>query len=286
MDRRTARTAAGCLLALLGAVPLSLLAAPPAAASCGSITYEGAPGPAPATPALPPAPPSHDCASTAPQSAAAVAIAAALATAVAYGVRLYRAGAATGTAGLDTDWVIGVLALQGHGPQRHLFPDTAALKARKGRPKFHDGDRSNPKLRNSGHVSTKLHVDPACDKGTCVREVRLNGGTKKHSCGDYATKFHHAADFVRAEEFLRERALNTGIGDPEASIEEIFGPGDHSGRFEGYYVDPANPLDADESVNLLPVDFRDGYITAFYEHTPDGFTLTTMYPSPHPGRHP
>lgn len=284
MNRRTARlTVVRWLVALVGAVLFWLLNAPTAAAACGTITYEKGPDPAAAEPPGLPELPSHVCVSTLPNAASVAAVAVALAAGTAHGLRLYRNGATTGTTGLDTEHVIRALALQGHGPQRHLFPDTAAVQARKGQPRYQD---RSPLLKLNGHVKTQGHVDPACDKGTCTKEVMPNGKTPDHYCGDYSTKFRHPADFVRAEAYLREKALRGSTDAVPATIEEIFGPGDHTARFEGYYVDPANPQNDDESVNLLPVDFGDGLITAIYKQTTDGIRLLTMHPSPATGRHP
>ncbi|MEU7725838.1 hypothetical protein AB0B78_11415 [Streptomyces sp. NPDC040724] len=284
MRGRTTRLTAPWLVTFVGSLLFWLLTVPTAAASCGSVTYEGAPAPATAEPPDGPELPSHVCVSTLPNTASIAAAAAALAAATAHGIRLYRSGATTGPAGPDTERVIRALALQGHAPQRHLFPDTAALKARKGRPVYKDG---SPKLKPSGHVRTRDHVDPACDRGTCTKEVLPDKSTlSDHFCGDYATKFRDPADFVRAEAHLREKALRGSPDLVEATIEEIFGPGDHTARFEGYYVDPANPKNADGSINLLPVDLRGGHISAIYKQAPDGIWLLTMHPSPQDERHP
>ncbi|MFJ8011328.1 hypothetical protein [Streptomyces sp. NPDC096339] len=288
MNGRTARSAARWLVAFVGAVLFWLLHAPTAAASCGTITYEGGGDPAPAKPPGLPELPTHRCVSMLPNAGSVAAVSAALIAATAHGIRLYRNGAppdgAGGTSGLDTDRVVRALALQGHAPQRHLFPDAGALRARKGRPKYKDGALV---LRLNGHVKTKDHVDPECDKGICTKEVKPYASTlSDHFCGDYATRFRHAADFVRAEAHLREKALRDGGDTARATIEEVFGPGDHTARFEGYYVDPADPENDDGSVNLLPADFRGGHIIARYRQTPDAIWLVTMHPSPRSGRHP
>ncbi|MGW6569499.1 hypothetical protein [Streptomyces sp. NPDC054975] len=179
----------------------------------------------------------------------------------------------------ETDAKIAELEKQGHGPQRHLHPTTEALKDRTGEPKTDAND--DVVIKNNGHVRTINHVNP--ETGT-TQEPTADGGTKPHFCGDYATKFSNPEDYVRAEEYLRAKALESGDPKVEASIEDIFGPGDHSDRFEGYYVDPSDPQAADDSVNHLPVDFQDGSIFAVYDRgTGD---LKTMYPSPEPGRHP
>ncbi|MGW2017575.1 hypothetical protein [Streptomyces sp. NPDC001927] len=179
----------------------------------------------------------------------------------------------------ETDAKIAVLEKQGHGPQRHLHPTTEALKDRKGEPKTDADD--NVLLKGNGHVKTENHVNPETGK---TEDVTPDGKSKAHFCGDYATKFTNPEDYVRAEEYLRDKMIETGDPKVTASIEEIFGPGDHSARFEGYYVDPNSPTAADGSVNHLPVNFEDGYINAVYDRETDG--LKTMYPNPEQGRHP
>ncbi|MGW1777863.1 hypothetical protein ACWCQQ_01815 [Streptomyces sp. NPDC002143] len=179
----------------------------------------------------------------------------------------------------ETDAKIGELEKQGHGPQRHLHPTSEALKERKGEPKTDAND--DVVIKNNGHVRTINHVNP--ETGS-TQDVKPDGTTSPHRCGDYATKFTNAEDYVRAEEYLREKAIDSGDFKVTASIEEIFGPGDHSDRFEGYYVDPDDPTGTDDSVNHLPVDFEDGHIVAVYN--PGTGDLHTMYPDPEPGRHP
>lgn len=179
----------------------------------------------------------------------------------------------------ETDAKIAELEKQGHGPQRHLHPTTEALKDRKGEPKTDADD--NVMLKGNGHVKTKNHVNPETGK---TEDVTADGKTKAHFCGDYATKFTNPEDYVRAEEYLRTKAIESGIPEAEASIEEIFGPGDHSDKFEGYYVDPGDPKADDDSVNHLPVDFEGGHIVAYYDATTGD--LDTMFPNPEPGRHP
>ncbi|GAA3082981.1 hypothetical protein GCM10020000_81310 [Streptomyces olivoverticillatus] len=179
----------------------------------------------------------------------------------------------------ETDVKIAEFESQGHGPQRHLHPSTEALKARKGEPKV--DDNGDVKFKGNGHVETKRHVNPETGR---VNDVKANGGTRPHGCGDYATKFESAEDYVKAEQYLREKAERTGKPKVNATVEEIFGPGDHSDKFEGYYVDPTNPKNKDGTVNHLPVDFREGRIVAEFNESTGG--LHTMYPDPRAGRHP
>ncbi|GHG78718.1 hypothetical protein [Streptomyces griseocarneus] len=179
----------------------------------------------------------------------------------------------------ETDAKIAEFESQGHGPQRHLHPSTEALKARKGEPKA--DDNGNVKFKGNGHVETKRHVNPETGR---FNDVKANGGTRPHGCGDYATKFDNAEDYVKAEQYLRQKAEQTGKPKVNATIEEIFGPGDHSDKFEGYYVDPANPKNEDGTVNHLLVDFRKGRIIAEFNESAGG--LHAMYPDPRAGRQP
>lgn len=176
------------------------------------------------------------------------------------------------------DTRISELETQGHGPQRHLHPSTEALKERKGEPKLDaNGDAI---LKNNGHIKTENHVDP----DPTASKTNSDGTPNKHFCGDYATKFISAQEYVYAEQVMRDKAYTTADPNPSATIDEVFGLGGHSEKFEGYYVDPNEPLNADGSVNYLPVDFHNGLIIARFN--PETGDLITMYPDPNPERHP
>ena len=162
---------------------------------------------------------------------------------------------------------VGELRNEGHGPQRHLDPTDDQLKARKGDPVLNP-QSGEPVLKDNGHVRSQNQIDPMT--GTTVDGV--HGGV--HRCGDYATRFDSAEDYVAADRFLRARAAESGDPIVDAPISDVLGPDGHD-RLSGYYLDPA------ARGELKPVDFAGGAIRAVYQRDVSGdLTLITMYPNP------
>jgi hypothetical protein len=157
---------------------------------------------------------------------------------------------------------------EGHGPQRHHDPTNEQLAARMGDPIL-DPQTGQPELKGNGHVKAQNHIDPMT--GTTVDGV--HGGM--HRCGDYATRFDSAEDYVAADRFMRSR-VSDNQPVVKAPISDVLGPDGHD-RVTGYYRDPAAPGE------LKPVDFTGGNIVAVYNRDVNGtLTLYTMYPDPVP----
>lgn len=157
---------------------------------------------------------------------------------------------------------------EGHGPQRHVDPSDDQLRARLGRPVI-DETTGNPKLRADGHVRAEEQVDPM----TGTTEDGVDGGV--HRCGPFATRFDEARDYVRADEYLRDRFGTEGDVQGRVPIEDVLGPAGHT-RMTGFYTDP-------QTLEHKPVDFSGGSIFAMYDRDDTGAPkLFTMYPDPAP----
>ncbi|MFC9236174.1 hypothetical protein ACFTZK_06880 [Streptomyces decoyicus] len=195
------------------------------------------------------------------------------------------------------------LRRQGHGPQRHLDPTDDMLKDRLGTPtgpKDANGDLlkdddDNPRIaRQGGYVQTEKKIDPVHGPNATERlgnDAYLDAETgKKHKCDSFSTAFKEdqGEAFMYADEHARgridgdrTRMPNSNRHEVVFSPEDAWGPGDHSQKFRGFYIDPDNPMNADESVNYKPVDFQHAKIKAIY--APDGnggHKLVTMFPEP------
>ncbi|MFC7897517.1 hypothetical protein [Streptomyces sp. NPDC057381] len=161
---------------------------------------------------------------------------------------------------------------EGHAPGRHLYPDAQALQDRLGTPKLDSS--GNPRLNSAGHVKSEKNIDPLNGK----RVDAVTG--RKHRVGSYATRFDHAEDMVKADQYFRDEIQRTGEPpNTELPIEDVLGPEGHE-RFTGFYRSPVNLNE------FLPVDFEGGTIRAVYRFENGDWKLTTMYANPAPGRHP
>ncbi|KPC62904.1 hypothetical protein [Streptomyces chattanoogensis] len=195
---------------------------------------------------------------------------------------------------------------QGHGPQRHLDPTDDMLKDRLGEPtrakdpqgKLIEENGDWKYTRQRGYMQSQNKIDPV--HGPNARE-RLHPDDlyldaekkgKPHKCDAFSTAFKEdqGEAFVYADEHAKgkidgERTRIRGSDRHQVifSPEDAWGPGDHRDKFRGFYIDPSNPMNRDESINYKPVDFQDAKIKAIY--APDGnggFRLVTMFPEPVP----
>ncbi|KJZ21962.1 hypothetical protein [Tritonibacter mobilis] len=142
-----------------------------------------------------------------------------------------------------------------HGPQRHEGDVTAKAL----------GDR------------TYYGIDPMT--GTKVDGV--HGGN--HMAPRNSTKFKTPADYVRADDFMRNTAdFKAGVSSGDSSIEviesisnpKLFGPSAQS-RFMG----KQRVGSAKNPTGMRDLDFRNGTIKAVYKKKPDGtYGLYTMFP--------
>ncbi|MFC7623473.1 hypothetical protein [Microlunatus sp. GCM10028923] len=168
---------------------------------------------------------------------------------------------------------------EGHGPQRHVEITDDGRKGRLGTA-AHD-ENGDVMYRPDGHVKKQRgsQIDPETGTPTDA----MNGGL--HFCGPYACKFNDPADYCRADEELRRRAVDTGELNQEARASDLF-PGQHpNDLFDGFYQDPNQPEDNDGKPRFKSVDFTDCTIKSFYVESDDGaLNLTTMYPDPERGR--
>lgn len=166
---------------------------------------------------------------------------------------------------------------EGHAPGRHLYPEDRALRDRLGNPKLDSSGNPvqyGPNSSNAGHVKSENNIDPLT--GTTVDGV--TGRT--HRVGPYATRFDHAEDMVRADQYFRDEIARTGEPpDAELPISDLLGPEGHN-RFSGFYRNPENLEE------FLPVDFEGGSIRGVYRLEGNDWKLITMYANPAPGRHP
>lgn len=170
---------------------------------------------------------------------------------------------------VDTGARLSELRDEGHGPQRHHDPTDEQLADRMGEPII-DPQTDRPALKPNGHVMAENYVDPMT--GTTVDAVTGDA----HRCGDYATRFDSAEDYVAAERFMRARVPASGSAVVRAPISEALGPDGHE-RLTGCYHDPAAPGE------LKPVDFTGGNVVAVYKRDENGeLSLYTMYPDPVP----
>ncbi|MFC8721348.1 hypothetical protein [Kitasatospora sp. NPDC057198] len=192
------------------------------------------------------------------------------------------------------------LRKQGHGPQRHLDATDDMLKARLGTPVAPFMRDGTPTYHRSagGYIQTRNKIDPLHGPDP---QKRLQGDalyrdaenpTERHSCGDFSTGFKPGEDeaFMYAEQHARS-LLDPSVSGPQPirfSLEDAWGKdGDHHERLRGFYVDPADPVDANGKVNYKPVDFRGAKMFAYFK--PDnhgGYKLSTMFPEPDPARNP
>jgi hypothetical protein len=169
----------------------------------------------------------------------------------------------------EADERLQTLRLEGHGPQRHHDPTDEQLAARVGTPKI-DASTGEFVRKANGLVASENHIDPMT--GTTTDGVL--GGV--HKCGDYATRFDTAEDFVAADRYMRQIASDNGEAAVRAPISEVLGPDAHE-RLTGVLHDPDNPA------QLRSVDFQDGTIVAIYQRDAGrALTLYTMYPDPVP----
>ncbi len=187
---------------------------------------------------------------------------------------------------------VGELDKQGHGVGRHLNVTDQQLKDRLGRPVMEGPahNRTVAKDKNTGYVKSTDKIDPL--HGPDARN-RLSppdlyydgdrGAPHKHKCDSYSTAFKDNESFVYADHHARGKLdpSNPDRQVVEFSPSDAWGPGGHTGRFRGVYIDPDNPLNHDGSVNYKDVNFKNATIKAVYE--PDGnggHKLHTMFPEP------
>ncbi|TQF03220.1 hypothetical protein E6W39_14415 [Kitasatospora acidiphila] len=181
---------------------------------------------------------------------------------------------------------------QGHGVGRHLKANDDQLKDRLGTPVM-GGPANNqtPMFDPNGYVISKDKIDPLhgpdARKKLSPPDLYMDADQKpgqpprRHKCDKYSTAFNDQEGFMYADEYARGRIPQTPPHVVEFSPQDAWGPGDHTGRFRGYYIDPKQPLDAAGNVQYRPVDFTDATIKAIYH--PDGnggFKLHTMFPEP------
>ncbi|MFJ5230198.1 hypothetical protein ACIQBJ_09885 [Kitasatospora sp. NPDC088391] len=213
---------------------------------------------------------------------------------------------------------VGELQLQGHGVGRHLKVTDQQLKDRLGTP-FQESYKEvlpreldangYPKKRvrvtrtrwsrdRYGYPNGQDKIDPlrGPDARTKYQPPDLfhdvekkdeHGNPANHTCDRFSTAFTDPESFVYAEQHARGRL------DPnkrerqviEFHPHEAWGPGGHTGRFKGYFVDPDNPM-SNGQVNYHDVDFRGARIKAVYDYdsSKGGFVLHTMFPEPNMGR--
>ncbi|MFF4950922.1 hypothetical protein ACWC2K_25465 [Streptomyces chattanoogensis] len=196
------------------------------------------------------------------------------------------------------------LRRQGHGPQRHLDPTDDMLKERLGRPVgprdqddnlLKDSDGNFRVSRQDGYVQSEKKVDPV--HGPNAKErlgddayMDAENPSKRHKCDSFSTGFKEdqGEAFMYADEHARgridgdrTRIPNSNRHEVVFSPEDAWGPGDHRDKFRGFYIDPDNPVNGDQSINYKPVDFQHAKIKAIY--APDGnggHKLVTMFPEP------
>lgn len=164
---------------------------------------------------------------------------------------------------------------EGHGPQRHVEITDEGRKGRLGTA-AHD-QNGDVLYRADGHVKKDRgsQIDPETGTSTDAE----SGGL--HYCGPYATKFNDPADYCRADEVLRQRAVESGRMLQSVRAAELFPSGDLNDRFQGYYQDPKQPEHADGSPRFKEVDFTDAVIKARYRKGDDAsIMLVTMFPEP------
>lgn len=160
------------------------------------------------------------------------------------------------------------LAQEGHGPGRHHDPTNRDLFARLGTA-ARNADGS-VRLDQNGFVESQNKIDPM--SGTTVDAVTgLN-----HRCGPIATRIDSAADYVKAEAYMREQLADSGLLLGSRPIREVLGP-EAEDRMTGLYLDPADPTQP------VHVDFTDGTIFARYDiDEGSGTGLLTLFAEPAP----
>ncbi|MER5642086.1 hypothetical protein ABT095_34755 [Kitasatospora sp. NPDC002227] len=184
------------------------------------------------------------------------------------------------------------LRQEGHGPQRHLDPTDQMLKDRLGvptPPRMVDNQLEYHRMEH-GYVQTERKIDPAHGPhGKQLPEpdryMDAEDPTRRHKCGAFSTAFKPGEDeaFMHAERYARQQ-LDLSE-DPLRPVRfppgKAWGPGDHSERFRGFYIDPERPV-THGNINYKPVDFQGADLIAVYrrdERTGD-VRLVTMYPEP------
>ncbi|MFK0192622.1 hypothetical protein [Kitasatospora sp. NPDC090308] len=181
---------------------------------------------------------------------------------------------------------------QGHGVGRHLKVTDQQLKDRLGTPVMQGPAHAQTvaKDRVTGYVQSTNKIDPlhGPDAKTRLSPPDLyydgdRGAPHKHKCDSYSTAFKDEESFVYADHYARSRLdpTRTDRQVVEFSPHEAWGPGGHTGKFRGYYIDPENPIAHDGAINYRDVDFKDAKIKAVYE--PDGnggHKLHTIFPEP------
>ncbi|MFJ5883184.1 hypothetical protein [Kitasatospora cineracea] len=181
---------------------------------------------------------------------------------------------------------------QGHGVGRHLKVTDQQLKDRLGTPVMQGPAHAQTvaKDRTTGYVQSTNKIDPlhGPDARTRLSPPDLyydgdRGAPHRHKCDSYSTAFKDEESFVYADHYARSRLDPTRTDRQviEFSPHEAWGPGGHTGKFRGYYIDPENPIGHDGSINYKDVNFKDAKIKAVYE--PDGnggHKLHTIFPEP------
>ncbi len=204
------------------------------------------------------------------------------------------------------------LAKQGHGPGRHLRVTDQQLKDRLGTPWQEKRNIPQPPTMNErgypvktppkeeyrwakdgdGFLTSKDKVDPLHGPGANryddFEKKDRAGNPLPHTCEKYSTAFKDDESYMYAEMRAREKLNPTGPPPHEVSLtpEEAWGPGDHSDKFRGYYLDPKNPM-GPGGPNYRDVDFSNAKIKAVYR--PDdkgGYRLVTMFPEPSDAHNP
>ncbi|AUG78458.1 hypothetical protein CFP65_3670 [Kitasatospora sp. MMS16-BH015] len=185
------------------------------------------------------------------------------------------------------------LRSQGHGVGRHLDVTDQQLKDRLGTPVMEgpQHNRTVAKDPNTGYVRSTDKVDPLHGPpGTPGRPTPPDlyydaekGPPNRHRCESYSTAFKDNESYVYADEYARSRLDPSWPGRQvvEFAPSDAWGPGGHTGKFRGYYIDPDQPFDHNGAVNYKEVNFKNATVKAVYE--PDGnggFKLHTMFPEP------
>jgi hypothetical protein len=160
------------------------------------------------------------------------------------------------------------LAQEGHGPGRHHDPTNRDLFARLGTP-TRNADGSM-RLDRDGFVESQNKIDPM--SGSTVDAVT----GLRHRCGPIATRIDSAADYAKADAYMKEELAASGVLLGSRPISEVLGP-EAEERMTGLYLDPADPSQA------VHVDFTEGTIFASYSIDEHGNkALDTLYAEPVP----
>ncbi|MFJ9693093.1 hypothetical protein [Kitasatospora sp. NPDC101183] len=212
----------------------------------------------------------------------------------------------------EVDRRVAELELQGHGVGRHLKVTDQQLKDRLGKPfeetvtirpdaqQDANGHWFRPPSRREtrwskdglGFAESKEKIDPLHGPDAKQRlsppqlyhdaEKRdQHGNPMNHTCDRFSTAFTDNESYMYADLHARQRIPSSPPYEVVFSPQDAWGKGGHEERFRGYYIDPANPMDANKQINYRDVNFKDAKIVAVYR--PDGnggFKLHTMFPQP------